>query len=201
MSADVVEVNLVVAGVDLADERTLAAVAADLDDFLWSGEGGTAVATVFAESDAVAEADRAAARIETALPGAQVVRVQPDLVTMSGIADRVGVSRQAVRLWVTGEATPAFPAPFAVLEPQAKPVKVWRWADVTPWLWEVKGLEFERLPSAAQVAAIDARLAHRGSEAGSWYRPREAPAKLHTRARKAPQVSLGALERADGVSA
>lgn len=43
---------------------------------------------------------------------------------------------------MTGAAPAPFPAPFGVLEPEGKPMKVWRWADVPPWLAQVKGLVF-----------------------------------------------------------
>lgn len=160
MSSDPVEVGLVVTGVDLDDESTLSVIARELDDLLWSESAGVVTATVFAESDPAHVALEAAARIRRALPRAHVVRVAPDLVSISTIASRVGVTRQAVRLWVTSSSsTTPFPPPFTVLEPDGKPVRLWRWADVTPWLDEVKGLSFERLPSAEDIALIDARLA------------------------------------------
>lgn len=159
MFTDPLEIQLVVHGIDLDDEPTLAILSQRFDDILWAESAGTATATVLSETDPVADALAAAQRIQAALPHVLVTRVKPDLVTTSAIAARVGVKRQAVYQWVTGSASTRFPAPFAVLEPEGKPVKVWRWLDVVPWLQEVKSLAFEPLPTSSQVAAINAALA------------------------------------------
>ncbi|WP_157551432.1 hypothetical protein [Kineosphaera limosa] len=145
-------------GVDLEDHATAARLGQVLDDLLWSQAGGSVIATAFTESDPVHAALSATRRIHSFEPSARVVRVHPDLVTIPAIAARVGVSRQAVQQWVAGGGSRLFPAPYASLEPEVKPIKVWRWADVTPWLWEVKGLAFEALPTPPQVARIDAEL-------------------------------------------
>lgn len=158
MTGQCVEVPLVVIGVDLADDATAARLGGSLDDMLWSKAGGAVIATVFASSDPVHAAVSAARRICRVEPTAAVVRVHPDLVTIPAIAARVGVSRQAVQQWVAGSGPRPFPVPFASLEPEAKSVKVWRWADVTPWLHGVKGLTFEALPTSGQIAHIDAAL-------------------------------------------
>lgn len=159
MSPEPVEVGLVVTEVDLDDEATQSIIARELDDLLWSESSGVVTATVFAATDTVQDTLEAAARIHRALPEAQVVRVAPELVSISSIAARVGVTRQAVRQWVSSHSSTPFPTPFAVLEPDDKPMKIWRWAEVTPWLHEVKGLSFERLPTPPEVAAVDAHLA------------------------------------------
>ncbi len=190
MSSVPVEVSLVVSGVDFADEATLAIIDEQLDDLMWSRSAGTLTATVFAETDVVRSAVHAARRIHAALPNSRVERVDADLVTTTAIAARVGVSRQAVRQWVNGAAKPQFPAPFGVLEPEGKPVKVWRWADVTPWLWEVKGLKLEPLPSAAQMAAIDARLVQELAFAPRWETSRRGPSVLHAATPKQPRVHI-----------
>ena len=166
MSPEPIVVNLVVSGVDLCSVDILDTLAQRLDDLLWSESAGTVIATVFAQTDPVDAALDAARRIRCVVAGASVTRAHPDLVTTTAIADRVGVSRQAVHQWVTGRASTQFPEPYAVLEPEGKPVKVWRWGDVTPWLHAAKSLTFEPLPSPAQVASIDAQVSsiHQGGD-------------------------------------
>ena len=99
-----VEVSLVVSGVNLDDDDTLERIADHLDDLLWTETSGMVLATVFADADAVPAALNAATRITQALPHATVTHVDPDLVTITTIAERTGVSRQAVRKWVLGQA-------------------------------------------------------------------------------------------------
>ena len=62
--------------------------------------------------------------------GLQVVRIA-DLgpVSMSEIAERIGRSRECVRLWVTGARGPGgFPSP--VNDPDSR-YRFWRWSDVS----------------------------------------------------------------------
>ncbi|QBJ98413.1 hypothetical protein ERC79_22620 [Rhodococcus sp. ABRD24] len=63
--------------------------------------------------------------------GVRPVRTHPDLVTRQDIADRAGVTRQAVGQWVRGvrqRGTP-FPAPFNTVSGG-----IWLWGDVYAWL-------------------------------------------------------------------
>lgn len=62
--------------------------------------------------------------------GLEPVRIDPDLVTTSAIAERADVSRQAVRLWVEGERREGFPMPYSPANGQ----RIWMWSDVYPWL-------------------------------------------------------------------
>ncbi|WP_137725862.1 hypothetical protein [Prescottella subtropica] len=63
--------------------------------------------------------------------GVRPTRTHPDLVTRQDIADRAGVTRQAVGQWVRGvrqRGTP-FPAPFNTVSGG-----IWLWGDVYAWL-------------------------------------------------------------------
>jgi hypothetical protein len=56
-----------------------------------------------------------------------------DLVTLAIIAERVGRSREAVRLWSIGRTGPGgFPAPVDI----GISVAYYRWSQVAPWLRE-----------------------------------------------------------------
>lgn len=194
MSATPTEVSVVVEGLDLDDEAILDVLAQHFDDLLFSESAGIVTATVMVESDPIRAALEAADRIRDAFPDVRVPRVDPDLVTVSAIATRVGVSRQAVRQWVTGPAsTPfptPFPTPFAALEPEGKPMKVWRWADVTPWLAQVKGLAFESLPTPQQMAAIDAGLGASRSSSNRWGAAPYGPSLVHAAVVPPPTVRV-----------
>ena len=62
--------------------------------------------------------------------GLEPERIDMDLVNASAIAERVGVSRQAVRHWSEGERAEGFPSPFSSSNGQ----RIWRWSDVFAWL-------------------------------------------------------------------
>jgi hypothetical protein len=59
------------------------------------------------------------------------VRDDDDFVTLADIADRVGRSREAVRLWSVGRTGPGgFPLPVNV----NASTSYYRWSQVAPWL-------------------------------------------------------------------
>ena len=63
--------------------------------------------------------------------GVRPLRTHPDLVTRQDVADRAGVTRQAVGQWVRGvrqKGTP-FPVPFNTVSGG-----IWLWGDVYAWL-------------------------------------------------------------------
>ncbi|MDP1712056.1 MAG: hypothetical protein Q8K86_06330 [Candidatus Nanopelagicaceae bacterium] len=62
----------------------------------------------------------------------KIKRVDLDLVSLSQIAERLNVTREAVRLWATGERRQDFPAPFT----SAGQSLLWAWSDVFDWLTE-----------------------------------------------------------------
>lgn len=85
--------------------------------------------------------------VEAAVPGAQVVRVEPDdLVTLTEIANRTSRTKESVRLYSEARRGPGgFPAPVAWL---AAKQRIWQWADVVAWFEEQLG---ERLPTGASA--------------------------------------------------
>jgi hypothetical protein len=71
--------------------------------------------------------------------GLPAVRVfeDDDIVTLAMIADRVGRSREAVRLWSVGRTGPGgFPGPSVFHIHTA----YYRWSEVVPWLRERMGM-------------------------------------------------------------
>jgi hypothetical protein len=60
-----------------------------------------------------------------------------DLLTLAAIADRVGRSREAVRLWSVGRTGPGgFPSPAY----RRQQTTYYRWSQVAPWLRERLGM-------------------------------------------------------------
>ena len=64
----------------------------------------------------------------------KIKRIDLDLVYLSQIAERLDVTREAVRLWATGERRQDFPAPFT----SAGQSLLWAWSEVFDWLTEEK---------------------------------------------------------------
>jgi transcriptional regulator with XRE-family HTH domain len=88
----------------------------------------TIVTALVRAADAIEAGLRVAKAIETS--GISVLRTYQDLVTRQDIADRLGVTRQAVGNWVRGERhddTP-FPSPVSLVAGG-----VWLWGDVAAW--------------------------------------------------------------------
>jgi hypothetical protein len=75
--------------------------------------------------------------IERARIGLRILRVEPDeLVTAGEIAERAGLSREAIRLYTLGKRGPGgFPRPVAGLQ-QKSPL--YRWSDVAAWLGRLR---------------------------------------------------------------
>lgn len=83
----------------------------------------------------------------------RIQRVYSDLVTRAQIAERAGVTRQAVGLWIRGErhTDPAFPEPHVL-----GGGGLWLWRDVDQWLAEV-GLPHDEVsyPTHLDIARVE----------------------------------------------
>jgi hypothetical protein len=95
--------------------------------------------------------------VRTATPAKPVMAAR-DLVNITDIADRVGVTREAVRHWAGGKRRVGeFPRPLDAPGGQ----KIWEWASVHSWvrlnlgLWD--GLTY---PNHGELGAIDAFIQH-----------------------------------------
>jgi hypothetical protein len=97
-------------------------------------------------------------RVTKAVPAAVPLRVDPDLVSVSDIARRVGRTRESVRLLIDGKRGPgSFPAPLGVV---GEGIKVWPWSVVLEWFDKVLGVDLgeEGVPPRA-AAVLDAGFA------------------------------------------
>jgi len=112
---------------------------AGCDDATFGTRCGTHFATFHRDAASAMEAMISAIEdVEGAGIGLRVVRVEPDeLVTAGEIAERCGLSREAIRLYVLGKRGPGgFPRPVAGLQ-QKSPL--YRWSDVAAWLDRLPG--------------------------------------------------------------
>lgn len=90
-------------------------------------------------------------------PGAKPIRAWRDLVGVTDIAERVGVSRETVRTWESGKRRDGdFPRPCG----EVGRAKVWEWGAVNAWLSANlnKGDGLRRL-NTAELGLLDAYIA------------------------------------------
>lgn len=127
---------------------------AGLDDAMIGATDGVPYAEFDREAATLADAVRSAIRDVETVPRVRVTRVEPDdIVTAAEIAQRLGRSRESVRLLIAGKRGAGdFPAPVSHLRQRTR---LWRWSDVIAW---DRG---ERQPEAELIAALNAALAVR----------------------------------------
>jgi hypothetical protein len=105
------------------------------------------------EAPSLAHAIASAARDIEKVPGLRAVGVYCDnMVNMLGIAERAGVSREAVRLWSIGRRGPGgFPKPAMIT---AGGEQIWEWLQVAPWISKHQANEERRALSAMAVESL-----------------------------------------------
>ena len=146
MPTQSITIPLVVTGVDLDDEPTLDLIGARFDDLTWHSESGQLIATLYTTAaDPLSAAIEVADAISAELPGARVTGIDPQLVALGDIADRLNISSEAVRLWAAGKrrADTPFPAPAGHVSAGRTVMKIWSWPDVLTWLREEYHLDPE----------------------------------------------------------
>lgn len=149
------EFTLVLAG-DLDDDAVLDALfEAGCDDATFGRVDGVGYADFVREAPSFGDAVRSALEAVESVPGVRVVRVEPDdLVTMSEVAERLGRSRESVRLLVTGaRGRGDFPPPVSHLKARTR---LWRWSEVAAWARRHDQSVDPR--AASTIAAINAAL-------------------------------------------
>lgn len=155
-------IELVVSGIDVENDDVRRVISGELSEFAWGVSNGvTTVAQVGDLGDFVCAAEAMAKRVFEAFPEVPIaVRWNDDLVTTTAVADRTGVTREAVRLWAKAlRGTKDFPAPFAMIPLAEKASPVWRWARISEWLdahgYVGDGVQY---PTDRDIALINARL-------------------------------------------
>jgi predicted DNA-binding transcriptional regulator AlpA len=126
------EFTLVIEG-DLDDDRVLDSLfEAGCDDATFGQVDGVGYGDFTREARDFGDALGSAIAQVEAVPGLRVLRVEPDdLVTLTEIAQRLGRSREGVRLLISGARGPGgFPAPVSHLKARSR---LWRWSEVAAW--------------------------------------------------------------------
>jgi hypothetical protein len=128
------EFTLIVEGPDLQEASVMDALfEAGLADATIGRAGSIQYLDIDREAQSFADAVTSVAEsLKAAVPGARIVHLEPDdLVTMSEIAERVGRTRESVRLLISGDRGPrGFPAPATHFRTRQR---MWRWPDVAVW--------------------------------------------------------------------
>lgn len=94
--------------------------------------------------------------------GGTVLRIEPDpLVSASDVAERSGVTRQAVSLYAKGERGDRFPTPVACVT-TSRPL--WRWSEVSAWLHAGGTVDASVVELAESIDRANVREAARRSE-------------------------------------
>jgi len=150
------EFVLVVDGVSTEDDEAVAILTDAFDGVLSWNRGLYRLAVSGTGRDSCEAASQLVSRLAAALPGLRVVRLDPELVGISDIAQRIGHSRQNVQQWVNGERNGS--RPFPAPEGCAGRSLVWRWADVNEWLRPLGVSDEAVRPSHEEAARIDVML-------------------------------------------
>jgi hypothetical protein len=150
--------TIFLSGADVLDDEHLDALyEAGCDDALFGVRDGAQYGAFDREASSFSEALASAiGDVTSAVPGIQVVRIEPDeLVTMAAIAKRSGLSREYIRLLSTNQRGPGgFPAPVTYADHKTR---LWHWPDVAHWLIEHQDTKIEVDAHAADlVAAMNA---------------------------------------------
>ncbi len=123
-------------------------------DATFGVSNGVPYADFVREAPSFPDAVVTAIRQVEAVPGLIVLRVEPDeLVTISEIAERLGETRESIRLKAMGKRGRGdFPAPVLPFRTRSR---LWRWSEVAVWagLW---GEEEKR--RAAFIEVMNAAL-------------------------------------------
>lgn len=120
---------------EVTDAEIEALYKAGLDDAAFETGPLGAAADFDREAPSLAHAIASAARDIEKVPGLRAIGVRCDnMVNLLGIAQRAGVSREAVRLWATGKrGSGGFPKPVLITSGGEQ---LWDWLEVAPWIDE-----------------------------------------------------------------
>jgi hypothetical protein len=135
---------------------------AGCDDALINFKNGTVYLDFDREGDDLEKTILTAIKdIESSDLGARIVSVAPEhLVSLTEIADRASITKQAVSLFVQGERrTGDFPHPVLKV---ANKSPLWRWSAVAKWLYQHGKIKDVKIVEAANVVEdINAALEFR----------------------------------------
>ncbi|MFT3716483.1 MAG: hypothetical protein QM774_11195 [Gordonia sp. (in: high G+C Gram-positive bacteria)] len=146
-----VEVGLRVSGVDWDDPEVEQVMVEKFSDTYLAGVDPAVLNISVEDSAAVAETVQIARKLLCALPGLKIDGVDRDLVNVSDIAHRVGMTREGARKWTQSDT---FPTAFSYLGSSS--MSVWTWTEVVLWLRTERSLELDdQLPTIEVLTQIE----------------------------------------------
>ena len=144
---------------------------AGCDDATLSSQKGVIILEFHREAESFAKAV-ASAYEDVLRAGATVERIEPDhLVSLSEIAERSGLTRQAISLYTRAERGQNFPGPVAKVTSKHP---LWDWPEVAEWLFEKGSLKREDVVQARVVKEANLVLEASDVGAGNFVRRLEA---------------------------
>ncbi len=128
---------------------------AGCDDATIAFQKGHIIVDFSREADSLEDA-LASAVGDVAQTGARIDRVEPDpLVSLSDMATRAGLSRQAMTNYFKGTRGKDFPPPVAKVTSESP---LWDWATVAEWMYRSAKLDLETVLSAEIVKHANAAI-------------------------------------------
>ena len=128
---------------------------ADCDDATFSFQRGLIIAEFAREAPTFSRAVVTAVEAMRQA-GARVERIEPDyLVSLSEIADRCQLSKQAISLYAKGERGSGFPPPSAKVM-SGHPL--WDWCAVASWLHDKALVDWETAVAARVIKEVNASI-------------------------------------------
>lgn len=146
------EIPIRVLDLEIDNEAVEDVLTETLGAFLVTGSEPVCRLSIFVEHGEVVEQAVGLVReLQERLPAATFLDVDRDLVGSSQIAQRIGVSREAVRKWTHLQS---FPIGQANLDGQGK--QLWAWTQIVDWVEQYRGLDLEEaLPTLDEMTAIE----------------------------------------------
>ncbi|PWE17277.1 hypothetical protein DDZ18_06200 [Marinicauda salina] len=150
------EFSIVASGLDpRADDFEDRFFEAGCDDATIAFARGAIVLHFHREAESLSAAIRSA-RADVEAAGATVRHVEPDnLVSLTEIARRAGLTRSATSLYANGGRGRDFPPPVARVTSDGA---LWDWREVSAWLHRRGQLPIEDVRAAAAIGAANAEL-------------------------------------------
>lgn len=147
----VLDVGVRVTGVDFDDPDVFEVMGECHPHVVVTGAQPYVVSFAVDENRPVGHAVDVVRALQTDLPSLVVAGVDRDLVNVSDIAHRVGLSREGVRKWAVQEGFPTAQGYLA-----SASMQVWAWTDIVEWLKRERCLELdESLPSIKVLTQIE----------------------------------------------
>jgi hypothetical protein len=146
-----VDVGIRVSGLDVDEPDVEAVLSEKYPLVLVSGVHPCVLTITVDASRVVTDVVSLMRAMQMDFPEMRIHGVDRDLVGITDIAHRVGVSREGARKWTRSEG---FPEPFDFL--QAASMPIWAWTEVSSWLERERSVDLdETLPTLQTLTQLE----------------------------------------------